>query len=180
MPVVGCPTPTPPVHGVVQFSLSEWTTQCPEFAGMTQAQGQASFNDATLHLANSCRSLIKDANKRLYLLYLLTCHVCFLRFGSNDGNGKVVQAPGIVGRVSNASEGTVSVASQIDATVKPQGMAWYVQTPWGFNYWQATAKYRTFRYVPPPPPGLRNEENLPGLGIGPVGTGFPGFNGGSS
>lgn len=185
MAVSACPPNTPPVHGVVSFVYSEWVAAYPEFAGMTAPQGQAAFNDATLLLSNSCRSPIRDANKRQQYLYVLTCHACFLRFGSNDGAGKITPAPGIVGRIAQASEGSVSVSAQYDASNVPQGQAYYIQTPWGAFYWQATAKFRQFRYAAPPasccgacggPAGFCSC----GIGIGPVGTGFPGYNGGSS
>lgn len=185
MAIGPCPVNTPPVHGVVNFVFSEWVTQCPEFAGNSPVQGQAAFTDATFLLSNSCRSHIRDAVKRQYFLYLLTAHVCFLRFGSNDGAGNVTPAPGIVGRVSDAHEGSVSVRAEYSATNVPQGQAFYIQTRWGALYWQQTAKYRTFRYAAPPattcgqcggPLGVCSC----GIGIGPVGTGFPGYNGGSS
>jgi hypothetical protein len=185
MAVVACPPNTPPVHGVVQFVFSEFATQMPEFAGINQAWAATAFTDATFLLSNSCRSPIRDANKRQYFLYLLTAHVCFLRFGSNDGAGNVTPAPGIVGRVSDAHEGSVSVRAEYSATNVPQGQAFYIQTRWGALYWQQTAKYRAFRYAPPPatscgqcggPLGMCSC----GIGIGPVGTGFPGYNGGCS
>lgn len=183
MSVVACPPNTPPVHGVVQFVLAEWTAAYPEFAGITQLQGQAAFNDATLLMSNSCRSLIRDANKRQLLLYLLTCHVCFLRFGSNDGAGNVVPAPGVVGRIASATEGSVSAQVQVEGT--NQNRAYFVQTKWGFQFWQATARYRTMRYALPPMQSCSGCGSPAGMctcgaGLGPVGTGWPGYNGGSS
>lgn len=185
MAIGPCPVPTQPQHGIVNFVLSEWIADYPEFAGMSQAQGQASFNSATLLLNNSCRSLVCDAVKRQELLYLLTAHVCFLRFGSNDGAGKITPAPGIVGRIASAHEGSVSVDAEYAATKIPQGQAYYIQTTWGALYWQVTAKYRTFRFIAPPasPCGVCGGPLgmcACGMGIGPVGTGFPGYNGGSS
>lgn len=186
MSIGPCPTNTPPIHGVVNFVFAEWIAQCPEFAGNSQAQGQAAFTDATYLLNNSCRSKIRDANQRQYFLYLLTAHCCFLRFGSNDGAGNVVAAPGIVGRVSDAHEGSVSVRAEYSASKIPQGQAYYIQTRWGALYWQQTARYRTGRYIPPPATMCTQCGGPLGmcacavLGIGPVGTGFPGYNGGSA
>lgn len=185
MAVSPCPPNTPPVHGVVSFVFGEWVAQCPEFAGISPAQGLAAFMDAEMLLNNSCRSQVRDANKRQYWLYLLTAHCCFLRFGSNDGAGRVTPAPGIVGRISDAHEGSVGVTASWDASSVPQGQAYYIQTTWGALYWQQTARYRTFRFAAAPatmcgacggPLGMCSC----GMGIGPVGTGFPGYNGGSS
>jgi Protein of unknown function (DUF4054) len=185
MTIAACPPNTPPPHGVVVFNFADWIVDYPEFAGITQAKGQAAFNQATLVMANSCRSLIRDAAKREQLLYLLTAHVCFLRFGSNDGAGAITPAPGVVGRISSAHEGSVSVSTSLDGN--NQNRAWFAQTQWGLSYWTATAKYRTMRYVPPPLQccsgcgGLLGNCSCGiGAGIGPVGTGWPGYNGGSS
>lgn len=152
---------------------------------MQPGQGQSAFNSATLLLANTCRSLVRNATKRQQLLYLLTCHVCFLRYGKNDGTVKgTVEAPGIVGRINQASEGSVSVSAEYANNV-PLTAAYFQQTPWGAEYWAATAKYRTFHYAPPPQSCCTACGGPLGAcgcfaGIGPVGTGFPGYNGGSA
>ncbi|KAG1434388.1 hypothetical protein G6F55_014548 [Rhizopus delemar] len=63
--------------------------------------------------------------------------------------GEGGQSPsGLVGRVSSATEGSVSVSSDYSA---PAGSAqWYLQTPYGAMYWEATAWLRVGRYVPGP------------------------------
>ncbi len=185
MTIAACPPNTPPLHGVVVFSFAEWIVDFPEFAGVTMAQGQAAFNSATRIMSNSCRSLIRDAVKRQGLIYLLTAHVCFLRFGSNDGAGNVVPAPGVVGRVAQGHEGSVSVSAEYASNV-PQAMAYFIQTKWGAEYWQATAKYRTMRYVPPPfgccgqCGGVLGSCGCGAGTFGPTGSGWPGYNGGTS
>lgn len=77
-----------------------------------------------------------------------------------------VQPPlGVVGRVSDASEGAVSVSAELNvAPPSASGLAFYSQTKYGFQYWQATARFRTMIYIPPP-----------GGPIGPLGAwGFGG------
>ena len=145
MPVVPCPSPCPPItRGIVQFSPTEFVAIYPEFTGLTNPSMQTQFNGATLLLDNSCASRVQDANKRLQLLYMLTAHLCILNLGSNDGAGNVTTPQGIVGRISDATEGTVSVSAQNDyAPGTPQ---WFQQTRYGASYWAATAVYRTFRY----------------------------------
>lgn len=184
MAIVPCPPNTPPVTGVVQFVFSEFAAAFPEFAGIAAPQAGAAFDSATLVLANTCRSFIRDAAKRQKLLYLLTAHVTFLRYGSNDGAGKVVPAPGVVGRVSDAAEGSVRASLEYSTTVS-QSMAWFIQTTWGADYWQATAQYRTFRYAAPPASCCRVCGGVLGSCIcggtmGPTGSGFGGFNGGTA
>ena len=65
--------------------------------------------------------------------------------GTGAGNAP---APNIVGRIANASEGSVSVSTQLD--LPPGSSQWFAQTKYGLAYWQATAAYRTMRYIPGP------------------------------
>lgn len=160
MPVVPCPTPCPPiVLGIVQFDPAEFVAVWPEFAGLHNAQMQNAFNLATLLLNNSCGSLVQDASLRMSLLYMLTAHVAFLVYGTNDGAGIINPPPGIVGRIASATEGSVTVAAEYSSEVG-QSMAFYIQSKYGAMFWEATAGYRTARYIPPP-------------AFGPNGPGFP-------
>lgn len=181
MSIVPCPPNTPPVHGVVQFVFSEFIVDFPEFTGNAPAQCQAAFNNATMILANTCRSLISNATKRQYLLYLLTAHITFLRFGSNDGAGVIVPAPGVVGRISNAHEGSVSAGMDYASTTS-LAAAWFIQTKWGADFWASTMQYRTMRYIVPPSAccGVCGFALCLCGGFGPTGSGGPGYNGGTS
>lgn len=142
---------TPPVHGVVVFEPTVFQAKYPEFAGINAGLLQDDFNLATLHLNNSCQSRVRDANVRQTLLGLLTAHIAILLQGTNTGGMNPIITPplGVIGRVSNASEGSVSVAAQLDGSGNPS-QAWYTQTKYGFMYWQATAKWRQAVYVRPP------------------------------
>ena len=53
----------------------------------------------------------------------------------------------LVGRISNASEGSVSV--QTDMPTNPNA-AWWNQTKYGALAWAALAPYRTMTYLPNP------------------------------
>ena len=167
MPVVPCPSPCPPItRGIVQFNAPEFVALWPEFAGLSNPNMQTAFNDAQLLLDNTCGSAVQDANKRLILLYALTAHVCCIDFGTNDDAGNVTPPQGIVGRVANASEGSVSVAAEYSTEVT-QSEAYFIQTKYGAKFWQQTAAYRTAHYVGPPAYG----PNGPGFPFG-VGGGF--------
>ena len=64
--------------------------------------------------------------------------------GSN-GSGKSTILKVLAG-IMPPTEGSVSVSADMGAV--GSNTAWYLQTPYGATYWQLTAKYRRFRYVP--------------------------------
>lgn len=165
MPVVPCPSPAAPVKGVVVFDPTAFKTAFPEFATLTDGVLTANFGLAQLQLNNSCGSRVCDANQRETLLDLLTAHITQLRNGING-----LPPQGIVGRVSDATEGSVSVGADMGTQV--YGQAYYSQTQFGALYWTSTARYRTMRYIPPPPVCADF------AGLGPPGGFWP--NGGGS
>jgi hypothetical protein len=145
MTVQGCPPSTSCTPGVVVFVPADFKASFPSFATVADAALAMSFQLATLQLSNGCGSRIKDAAKRELFLNLLTAHITALKDGENG------QPPaGIVGRVSSATEGSVSVKSEVD-TSGVYGKDYYAQTQWGFMYWNATAKFRTMVYIAAPP-----------------------------
>lgn len=160
MPVVPCPTPCPPItRGIVQFDDAEFAALYPEFTGIDAGAALTQFNGATLLLDNSCASRVQDANKRLLLLYMLTAHLCLINTGTDDGAGNASQPQGIVGRIADATEGSVSVSAEYASTVG-ESLAFFSQTKYGAMFWQATKAYRTAHYIGAP-------------AYGPNGPGFP-------
>lgn len=144
--------------GTVTFSFATWTAGYPEFSACTPAQGQAWFDTASLYFRNDSLNPADAAGTLSALLYMLTSHVAWLRT-PRDANGNPAatgQAPSpLVGRITNASEGSVSVATE---NKFPDGAPqWYQQTPYGAAFWAATAPYRTMRYGANPTivPGAR-------------------------
>lgn len=127
----------------VTFDYDEWIAQYPMFnvapTVTTEAMAQNYFNLAgTLYLRNDGSGPVTDPVQQKALLYLLVAHIAALFVGYSG------QAPsGLVGRVSSASEGSVSVSTELSGT---PGAAWFMQTPWGLMFWQATASLRTMRY----------------------------------
>lgn len=121
--------------GVVTFDSKAFRALYPMFAAASNDLLQARFNQAaTLYLDNTDASLIADLKEREQLLFLLVAHLCALRGEDN----------GLVGRITSASEGSVSVS--VDSSGSNDASWWYLQTPYGADYWQATAPYRTWRY----------------------------------
>lgn len=176
MPVVPCAS-VAPVHGDVVFDPSLFKTAYPEFGTVADPALDRNFALATLQLTSTCASRVKDANQREALLGLLTAHITAL---ANGVNGQPPQ--GIVGRISQAAEGSVSVSADMDGATF--NAAYYLQTKYGAQYWQATAKYRQMVYSPGPQ-GCCDGPGSPywygnGLNIGPVGNGNCGNNGGSA
>lgn len=143
MTIAACPPSTPVTRGVVEFVPGTFKAAFPEFASIADAALTMNFDFATLQLTNSCGSRVCDAVLREKLLNLLTAHITQLR---NGANGQ--PAGGLVGMVDKATEGSVSVSATMGTIV--YGQAYYLQTQWGAMYWQATARYRTFQYVPAP------------------------------
>lgn len=148
---------------MVVFVPADFKTAFPSFVAVADASLAMAFDFATLQLNNGCGSRVCDAVLRQKLLNLLTAHIAAMVFGEN-GN----PAPGIVGRIDKATEGSVSVSAAMD-TSGVYGKDYYAQTQWGIMYWMSTARYRTMLYIPAPVVCA----DLAGMGPGWVGGIFP-------
>ena len=128
---------------VASFVYADWIIRYPEFSAVASNLATMYFNEATLYLDNTDSSLVVDVTQRTMLLYMLTAHIA-------AGNGSGISGQGanpLVGRISSATEGTVTVNAEY-ASNTPGTMAWFITTPYGAAYYQATAPYRTMRYMP--------------------------------
>lgn len=123
---------------VVIFDPAAFKAAYPLFVNVSDALLTEYFNIATLYLSNSDCSIVQDIPKRTTLLWLLTAHIAYLSGALNPGG-----TPGLVGRVSNATEGSVSVATEYPMS---PNSAWFLQTQWGAIYWQAILSLRSFHY----------------------------------
>lgn len=128
----------------IQFSFPAWAAQYPEFAYLNQVQATNFFTMATMMQRNDGGGPICDSNMQTLTLYLLTAHVAKLFAPTSTGQN----APDTVGRISSASEGSVSV--QLDNQYPPGSSQWFQQTRYGSMWWQATAWTRTMRWIPGP------------------------------
>lgn len=166
-----CPSPFPPP--VVVFDYAAWEARYPEFVNVSQGYAQLCFNEATLYCANVLR-IVCDPCVLATLLNMLTAHIVKLYSPQVNGQPSTASGatanPGAVGRVSSATEGSVSVS--LDLPNQPQAAAWYQQTQYGASFFSATAPYRTARYVP----GNPMRPAFGGLN-GPYGWPFPGGGG---
>lgn len=139
---------------IAVFSWAAWSALYPKLvaAGVTEPYATALFNGpAGLFMDNTEASPIGDVNRRTTFLYMIVAHLAAL-----EGPGST----GTVGRLSSASEGSVSAS--FDYGTQSASAAYWLQTPYGAQYWQATAPYRTMRYIAAPP----SPSQFPGLYVG--------------
>ena len=99
------------------------------------------YAEAGLYLNNSGYGPVSDAGVQALLMNMVTAHIAALYAGVNGQ-----AASPLVGRVSNAGEGSVSVTTDMGPAVGTQ--AWFQQTQYGAAAWAAMAPYRRGQYVP--------------------------------
>ncbi|MCW7763025.1 DUF4054 domain-containing protein [Photorhabdus luminescens] len=127
---------------VVVFDVVKFRIRYPEFSSVSDVLLDTYFTEATLYLNNTAQSPVSELELRAMLLNMLVAHIAELNRLSASGTA----ANPLVGRVSSASEGSVSVSADMGAV--SERAAWFLQTKYGAMYWQATAQYRTMRYIP--------------------------------
>ena len=160
--------------GIVTFDYPTWSGQYPELAASVNGpQAQGYFNQACLYLDNTASSQVQPATpggRRETILYMLTSHMAAL-LAAIGGN----EPTPLVGRLSNVTEGSVSIQTEMLA---PMSAQWFNQTKYGAMAYQALAPYRTALYVPAPQVPLA-AQSYPGAGggFGPF-DGIMPFNGG--
>lgn len=139
---------------VVTFDYAAWAAQFPELADkVAEPLATVYFTRrCPLYLDNTDGSLVTDPDIRAGLLDLLVAHIAAVSGAS------AAAAQGLVGRISSVTEGSVTIATEYP--VKGDMAAWFAQTPYGAQFWAATARYRTFLYVPGDEPYL----DVPGFG----------------
>ena len=124
----------------VSFNPSAFAVRYPELQGVGTAQLAAFFSEAGLYHANDGSGPVSDAGQQLILMNMATAHIAALN--ALDSNGNPVSP--LVGRISSASEGSVSVSVQND--YPPGSAQWWQTTKYGSSYWAATVGYRTMQY----------------------------------
>lgn len=134
----------------VSFDYAAWLALYPEFdvnsaQPVSEAQANLYFTLAGALHANDGGGPVTSAALQSAYMNMVTAHVAKLNAQLAGG----APNPGLVGRISDASEGSVSVRSEYSSQVS-QSQAFWVQTSYGAMYWAATAQYRTFRYSPLP------------------------------
>ena len=129
---------------IVTFDPAAFKARYPEFAAVANPTLAACFDEACLYLSNADNSPVQNLIRRATLLNMLTAHVAYI--------GGLLSADGMprpVGRVSQASEGSVSAAFE-GVPPTPGSGAWFWQSQYGAAFWQATSSLRGMRYIPCP------------------------------
>ena len=129
---------------IVTFDPVAFKQRYPEFAAVPDPTLTACFDEAGLYLSNTDNSPVQNLTRRATLLNMLTAHVAYI--------GGLLSADGMprpVGRVSQASEGSVSAAFE-GVPPTPGSGAWFQQSQYGAAFWQATSSLRGMRYIPCP------------------------------
>lgn len=137
---------------VVAFDYAAWVARYPEFAAVSQDTATGYFGEASIYHANDGGGPVKDPAVQRALLNMVTAHIA-ARYSQSQGSptpGAAQDASSIVGRISSASEGSVSV--QTENSYPPGSAQWWQQTKYGSDYWNATKAYRTMRYRASPRP----------------------------
>lgn len=132
---------------IVVFDIAAFRERYPEFASVSDSLLNAYFVEATVYLNNTDCSPVKNVAVRAVYLNMLVAHLAALNSGVNGE-----KPSGLVGRVASASEGSVSVS--LGDVPSNSASWWYLQTPYGAAYWQATAPYRQAIYVPGGSPSM--------------------------
>lgn len=130
----------------VTFDYNAWIARYPEFAGVSPTLAGLYEAEAELFCRNRLCP-IRRADVLLMLLNMLTAHIAWLA-APRDANGNPSSTGsssngGAVGQMTSANEGSVSVSFK---PIENENAAWFAQSKYGFEFWQATAAYRTFRY----------------------------------
>jgi hypothetical protein len=128
---------------MITFDYSFFLQRYPELAYIPQNVLQLYFNEAGMYCDNTASSPIQDiavGGQRYIVLHMATAHIAAMNAASATG----APASPLVGRINTATQGSVSVGTQMD--YPPGSAQWWMQTKYGAAYWQATAAYRMFRY----------------------------------
>lgn len=128
---------------IAVFDYTAWQTRYPEFNGaVSESMAALLFAEAGLYLDNTDGSRVTDPARRLLYLNMIVAHLAALS-GVLEAGGKPT---GLVGRVTSATEGSVSVS--VETGLAPGTGGWWTQTPYGFAFWSATKRLRSATYVP--------------------------------
>lgn len=131
----------------VNFNYSTWVLRFPEFSGVSNELAQLYFDEASMFIRNTIWNIVPQWMLPT-LLNLMTAHLAWL-YAPRDADGNpattgAIASP-ITGQITNAAEGSVNVAAKANSLNTAE---WYAQTKYGYEFWQATAGFRTMQYSP--------------------------------
>ncbi len=147
-----------------------WLVRYPQFASggaqpVSQPLYSQYFADAQMYQANNGAGPIADTTTATRLMMMMIAHIATMEAPLASG----ASPSPLVGRISSASEGSVSVGVE---NQYPAGTPqWFQQTKPGSDWWAATAQFRTMRYRPGPVMGVPANQGYGAFG------GYWGING---
>lgn len=144
-------TALPPI---VVFDYAAFVAAFPQFAGLSEPMLASFFAQADLYFANDATNPAYGAwglERTTLLMYQVTAHLAWLGSpkdaAGNPSTSGTFSGGGLVGQVTSASQGSVSASVK---AVSSESAEFWAQTPYGFAFWQATAAFRTMRYLAHP------------------------------
>jgi len=139
-----------PPASVVVFDYASWLAAYPQFGSVGLQQAQEFFNLACLLISNLPNSpvpylpaALPPVFTRKIILNAATAHFAYLFTPDTTGNGRPV------GRISQASEGSVSLGLDY-AAAQTDTQAFWNQSPFGAFVWVSLLPYRSAFYAPGP------------------------------
>lgn len=140
---------------IVVFVPADFKAAYPEFTAVPDERCTIMFNMAAQAiLDNTDNSPVMDLDYRKQLFWLLVAHLLTLFAVGADGSERPV------GRVSNATEGTVSVGFDFELPPGSAMAPWFNQTKYGALYWMMTAQFRSMKYFVAGDSGLGDARNF--------------------
>lgn len=127
---------------IATFDYALWAARYPEFSNVLQMQAAAYWTEAGVYHRNDGGGPVQDVAMQTLLMGMLTAHIAFLSVGTASNPSPASQ--GVVGRISSASMGPVSVSASLEGI--SGAAAYFAMSPYGLSYWTATAPYRTMSY----------------------------------
>jgi hypothetical protein len=120
----------------VPFNYNTFVATFPAFAALPQQQAQLYWNMAGGYWRNDGTSPATTDAEQATLMNLVTAHLAQILGAA----AAAAPSAGLVGRMSSASEGSVSVSAELSGL--PPSAAFWTQTQYGLLFWQMTAAYR--------------------------------------
>jgi hypothetical protein len=126
---------------IVAFDLAAWRELFPQFSNVTDNQLTGPvWTMAQAYCRNDGGGPVCDVLVQTELLNLMVAHIAQLLYGSTTQ-----PKTGLVGAVTSASEGSVSVSVSVAINANNQ---WFMQTEYGAMFWTLALPFRLARYYP--------------------------------
>lgn len=132
---------------IVTFDYGAWSARYMDLAPYINSNTATEcFEEATLYQANDGSGPVNDPTRALQLLNMLTAHIAAIDYPVTGNPSSPNASSTLVGRISDATEGSVTVSAQND--YPPGTVQWFQQTKYGSAWYAATAQYRRMKYRP--------------------------------